>query len=373
MPARQLILAPEVSGRILWHAPELVPGGTIEAGTVLVRINPLDYQLALRQSQAQVATQQLSLQVEESRRKIAEREWELFKKSGSHNGNKKPEQGSLALRGPQLQSAQIALQAARSNVSQAQVLLSRTTLSAPFNAIVQQESVEIGQLVAPSAPLVTLVGTDRFWVQVSLPIDKLRFVELPLGDEPGSPAQVWVDTGDGRITRKGRVIRLLGDLDPVARMARVLVEIEDPLGLSQGRAVDAEPNATLPPSGDDTSPTQSSLPLLLGSYVHVAIDGRELANVVTLPRRALQPGDRVYVLSNDDTLEIRTVKVLWSTADSVLVRSGLRTGDRVVISPLAAPVGGMKLRPGEASVGPDGSSTRKNTAASDHDGHEVAE
>lgn len=343
MPARQLMLLPEVGARIVWHDDELVPGGIVKKGQVLVRLNPRDYQLAVSQTHAQVATQELTLQMERSRGKIAQKEWQLFQE-GNDATPDVPDPDSLALRGPQMRSAQVALQAARSNLSKAQLMLSRTTLTAPFDAVVQAESVELGALVGPQTPLVTLVGTDAFWVQISLPIDKLRFLDLPSGDQPGSSAEVWVDAGDGRISRRGTVVRLLGDLDPVGRMARVLVEVPDPLGLvaQHGNAASASNEAVGLP--------QSGLPLLLGSFANVAVSGKTLDNVIELPRRALQPGDLVYVLDDKDQLEIRKAIVLWSSVETVLVRGGLRDEDRVVVSPIAAPVVGMKLRAGAATV-----------------------
>jgi multidrug efflux pump subunit AcrA (membrane-fusion protein) len=341
MPARKVIVLPEVGGRIVWHNKNLVPGGMIEKGEPLVRIDARDYALAVKQQQAQLANQQLALTVETSRGKVASREWELYKAEREKLGLPVPEdkdaegEDALVLRGPQLDSAKVAVGAAKSNIARAKLALSKTGLTAPFNAFVQNENVEKGQLVGPSSQLATLVGTDVFWVQVSVPVDKLGYINLPHGDDAGSDVLVWAKTGRGRIERRGRVVRLLGDLDPLGRMARVLVEIQDPFGLKKN---DADPKQ------EGKAGAEKELPLLLGSYVRVEIEGAEVDNVAEIPRSGLQPNGKVHLLDSNGELVIKQVTVVWGRPDTVLVRGGLKTGERLVVTTLGAPVAGMKLR-----------------------------
>lgn len=399
--ARQVVLQPEITGRVTWLSDELVPGGRLRKGQPLVRINPRDYQLAVQQQQAQVASQALALRVENARKGVAEREWELYQAeraereqhrvgkpqrpsqpkhagtsavdAGSPSPDDVLESGKLALREPHVKSAEIALKSARSGLSQAQLLLSRTTLVAPFNALVQAEAVDAGQLISPASQLATLVGTDAYWVQVALPVEQLAHLELPRNGEGGSPARVWFDAGEERVEREGTVIRLLGDLDPVGRMARVLVEIEDPLGLEDERAKaksgnpKATPSQKPPPqgdvesSGDDLVNGDTKLPLLLGSFVNVEIRGKTLANVAEIPTRALQPGDRVYLLGEGDKLMIRRVQVLLRTATTTVVRGDLSDGDKLIVTSIDTPVEGMALRVSEPA--PDRSAAASAASA----------
>lgn len=341
-PSRQIIVMPEVSGRIVWQNDELVPGGIVKRGDPLVRIDPRDFSLAVKQQQAQLSNQQLALEVEKGRRKVAEREWELFKKEREAAGLPVPEdddEGALALRRPYVDSAKVGVSSAKSGLSRAKLALSKTILTAPFNAVVRAEAVEKGQLVSPGMQLATLVGTDTFWVQTSVPIDKLAFVRLPAGDSKGSKAKVFLETGNGRIEREGYVMRLLGDLDPVGRLARVLVEVKDPF-LLKPREKDAEAQLDDQESGN----SQSHLPLLIGSYVRVEIDGVELNDVLQIPRLALQENNRVYRLDSDDQLRIVRVETVWGTKDVIMVRGPLKKGDRLVVTNLAAPVEGMRVR-----------------------------
>ncbi len=336
--AQKVTLQPELNGRIVWMSDDLVPGGRVHAGDTLIRIDPRDYRAQVEQSRAQVEQSRLGIAEEQSRAVIAEREWELLRRQhgGSESGRE------LALREPHLRTAEAQLRAARSSMRQARTNLSRTTLDAPFDAFVESENADLGQLVGPTSQLATLVGTDRFWVQVSIPMERLAWIQVPgVNGENGSPARVLQEVGeDGAIVREGRVVRLLGDLDPVGRMARVLVAIDDPLGLHRDTA--AAP-------GDP-----SSLPILLGAFVRVEIEAGELSDVYEIPRTALHAGDVVHLLGEEDRLALREVDVVWRRARTVLVR-GLHPGDLLIQTRVPTPVEGTQLRRIEDDP-PDGGS-----------------
>jgi hypothetical protein len=101
-------------------------------------------------------------------------------------------------------------------------------------------------------------------------------------------------------------------------------------------------------------PGNGRLPLLIDAYVNVSIEGHEVRDVVALPRTALREGRRVWIMTDTDVLDVRDVEIIWSNQDTVLVGSGIRSGERVVVSDLPAPVAGMALavhdaRPAEES------------------------
>ncbi|NOZ00589.1 MAG: HlyD family efflux transporter periplasmic adaptor subunit, partial [Deltaproteobacteria bacterium] len=182
------------------------------------------------------------------------------------------------------------------------------------------------QVVGPQSPVATLVDADSFWVQVAIPVEELAWIDVPgLGKASGSKARVLQETGTAKPSeRTGRVVRLLGDLDPVGRMARVLVEVDDPLETKDGR-----------------------LPLLLGSYVSVEILGHPIEGVWPIPREALRDGDTVYVMDAGGKLDIRKVKVVRRTDGIVAVRGDLEKGESLVTSRVDTPVQGMDLRTGD--------------------------
>jgi RND family efflux transporter MFP subunit len=323
VPAKRVVLQPEVNGRIVAQSPQLQPGGLFKTGDVILRIDPRDYETAVKRQEAAVEQARLEVEIEKGRQVIAEREWKLLEEDISLDGASQ----DLALRKPQQKNARVALEAAESTLEQAKLQLERTTVYAPFDAVVQEEFVDEGQLVNPQTQLATLIGTDRFWVQVSVPVDRLQWMAFSNAgkDEAAKVRVVQEVSADTRIELPGRLVRLLGDLDPVGRMARVLVEIEDPLGLK-----------------DKKNPDR--LPLMLGAYVRVEIEGRRAEEVFRVPRTAIREGDQVWIANEEDRLEVRPVEVFWRSKDTVLIRNGLREGDRVIANSIPLPIPNMKLR-----------------------------
>ena len=194
----------------------------------------------------------------------------------------------------------------------------------------------MGQLVTAQSKLATLAGTDRFWVQVAIPINRLTWVSLPSTDgTAGSKATVIHAVGNGLpIVREGSITRLLGDLDSVGRLARLLVTVNDPLELDK----------------KDRNP---GLPLLLGSYVRVEIEGKVLSGVYCLPRKALREGDRLWIMDENTELAVRKVEIAWRRENSVVVTRGIRDGEKIIVSRIPAPVPGMKLRTAQQDYPPE--------------------
>ena len=322
LPAKQVIIQPQVSGQVIEHSPNLVPGGRFSTGDIVSRIDPRDYELAIIQQKASVERARFELKVEEGRQQVARREWHIMEKSSSMTTNQ-----DLALRKPHLEAARASLASADSRLKQAEISLARTTIKAPFNSFVQEEFIEVGQLVSPQSRIATLVGTDQFWVQVSLPVNQLTWINIPLDDEStASPATVLHRMGAGKEnSRKGKVLRLLGDLDPVGRMARVLIAVDDPLGIKDSDGPEA-------------------LPLLVGAYVEVKIKGKELRDVFAVPRLALHDLNRVWIMNSDDLLEFREIAIIWRSEDTIFVTGGLQQGERIITSQLPSPVPGTQLR-----------------------------
>lgn len=315
VPAKEVELQPELGGRVVWQSPELVAGGRFEAGQPIVRIDARDYQLAAESYRSQVKRAKLDLALEARRGEVAKREWKAFGEM-----DVSAEQRALAQRKPQLEASKLALKAAQSSLEKAQLDLTRTTLRAPFNAMVVSENVDVGQLISPQTSVARLVGTDAYRVQVSVPVGSLRTVQVRTADVPGAEAKIVQRAGTETIVRHGEVIRQLPDLDPGGAMARLLIDIEKPLGHP----------------GD--------LPLLLGSFVDVSIAAQPIDDAIRLPRVALRNGRRVYVMNDQNLLEIRDVQIAWTEPDAVLLSGGLRSGERVVISRIPTPVPNMLLR-----------------------------
>lgn len=330
VPAMEVMLQPEVGGRVVWQSGELVPGGRFDHDDPILKVDARDYELAVESFRSEVRRARLEHMLEKRRGEVAKREWSSFGQIDATD-----EQRALAQREPQLEATKLALKAAQSSLKKAELDLERTTLRAPFNSMVVSENVDLGQLISPQTNVARLVGTDEYHVQVSVPVQSLRTIRARTDDTPGSPVNIIQRVGQGTIKRRGELIRQLPDLDPGGAMARILVRIEDPLG------------------------DPGELPLLLGSFVDVVIAAQPIEEAIRVPRAALRNGRNVYVMNDEDLLEIRDVEIAWNEPDAVLVTAGLGPGERVIVSRVATPIPNMLLRTAEPTPAPSAPSEPK--------------
>jgi RND family efflux transporter MFP subunit len=314
-PARQVTIVPQVAGKVEEVSAQLVPGGRVSQGDLLAMIEQRDYLAAHAQAQSQLRQAELELALERGRATTAKREWDML-----HSDGKAPRQSSLALREPHLEVAKARVRAAQAAVRQAEANISRTRLRAPFSAVVVTENVDVGQVVGPATPIATLVGTEKLWVTVSVPMTALADLQLPSGAVPGSPAKVIHRLGDGeQIIHQGRLMRLAGRLDAQTRQAQVTVAVDSPF-----------------------DPVDGAVPLLPGTYVEVEIQGKPMPQVFRVPRSAVHEGSRVWVV-DEDTLAPREVTIDGGDTNTVLVVGGLTAGDALVTSSLSLPVPGQPV------------------------------
>ena len=318
IPAREVVLKSRVSGEIVEIHPEFTEGGFLKKDMRIIQIDPQDYELALVRKRSTVTDAEYALKLELGHQAVAKREWELLNQGKAALDMEK----ELALRQPHLDKVRADLSAAEAELKAAMLDFDRTHITVPFNAMVRSKSVDRGSQVTSQEPLAELVGTDAYRVQASLPVDRLEWINVPVqtGDS-GSKARIIYGRGN---ECSGKVIRLLGDLAAEGRMARILVEVADPLGLN--------------------SSNQNRTPLLIGEYVRVKILGRKLDNVFQIPRTALKDNSSIWIVGEDQTLEIRKVRAVWRDADVVLLQDGLKPGERLIVSDLPAPVEKMTVR-----------------------------
>ena len=145
--------------------------------------------------------------------------------------------------------------------------------------------------------------------------------------ENGSTVEVFYKLSDGqKIERTGKVIRFLGNLEQAGRMARLIVEIDDPFNLKKNK-------------------DENNLPMFLNTFVHVRIHGSKLTNVVSIDRGHLHEGSKVWIMNNMHQLEIRKINVLWKRDNDVLISTKhLKAGEMLITSKISTPVQNMQLR-----------------------------
>ena len=310
IPAQEIELRTPVNGKILWTSDQFIAGGRVKKGEVLVQIDTNNYTLAIENANAGLAQAQFEYEMELGRQDIAKREWALLKADDATE-----QERALALRIPHLKASKAALASAKARVRRAELDLGRTTLTAPFNALVRSRYTSVGTQANPQTLLARLAGTDVYHIEASIPMDRLKWISFP-----GSRATVHSASGG---TYQGTVIQLTGSLETRGRMVRILIAVNDPWGAE----------------------TPIEKPLLLGEYVETIVEGSTLENVTRIPRRALREGNVVW-LDTDGKLDLQPVEVLFRESDSILVR-GLPADSFLITTDIAAPVPGQPVNRGE--------------------------
>ena len=322
-PLREINLVPQVGGKVVYVSPSLVNGGEFSQDETLLRIDPVDYQLAVTLARAKVKDAESHLRLAEEETAAARQEWRLHY-AGGPKANRNPP--PLVAKEPQLVAAQAKLEADRADLRKALLNLERTELKTPFGGRVSQENVDIGQYVSPGQALATLYSTEAAEIVLPLEDEDLFWFHVPgftPGNSPGSPAKVRARIAGRDLTWPGKLVRTEGKLDERTRMIRVVVRVE-------------KPYAKKPP-------------LAVGLFVTVDIEGRTLPNAAIIPRSALHQGDVVWVVDKDNEdsrLRFRKVDVARIQGDEVIVQAGFQGEERVAITPLKAVTDGMAVRTG---------------------------
>jgi RND family efflux transporter MFP subunit len=315
MPARQINLKSRVAGELISGHPEVIEGGRIKKGETLLQVDPIDYELALEQAKAKLVQAEYAVRLEQGRQIVAQREWTLLNQ-GRTNADK-----DLALRVPHLKKVKAELKAAQAELSRAEVNLKRTTITAPFDALILNRRVELGGQVREQDTVAVLVDSSEYLVGVSLPVDRLNWINIPTShNEPGSPVEIYYGT-NSKASLTGNVIRLEGGVETQGRMARLLISIKNPLAVE----------------------TNGNYPLLIGSYVRTKIQGTELKDVYKIPRAALRGANSIWIVGDEQKLQIKEVNSIWKDQETALVKNDLQPGTQLIISELTMPIEGMPL------------------------------
>lgn len=318
-PAQEVSIKAQVSGVVETLLHSLEPGSFVAAGQPLLQLEKADYEAARAQRLAELDQARANLDIERGNQAVARSEFELLGVDVSGADKK------LMLREPQLQSATAQIRAAEAAVRTAELNLQRTLIRAPFDGVIRARLISVGSHVAANADVVTLTGSQSAWVEVAVPLNELQWIHFPDASGEGGSAvtlhydRVWT----AEQQREGRVVRLLSDLESSGRMARILVQVDDPLALAL--------------------PQQSQPPLLMGSFVRVQVQGKALESVVVIPAVLLHDNDTVWLYA-DDKLQIRPVEVLYRNQQHAYVRSGIQPGDQLVASAMSTATDGMPLR-----------------------------
>jgi len=305
---RRARLSPEIGGRVtaLPHRE----GARVRRADLLLKIDD-----ALQRARCEVAGRESSAAAAERARAClaadrAEREWrrtESLARDGIVSADALDAFVSSAkVAQAACDAAGAAAERARSALELARVELEKTALLAPFDGVVAELSIELGEWTTPSPPglpippVIDLIDTAS--IHVSAPMDEVDSARIRIGQS----VRVTVDSHPGR-SFPGRVVRV----------APYVLDVE-----AQNRTVEIEVEL------DDAAFATTLLPGT-STDVEVILSARE--DALRIPTSALLEGGKVLVLEAGRLAE-RTVTPGLRNWDFTEVEQGLREGERIVVS-----------------------------------------
>ena len=306
---RRARLSPSIGGQI-----ERLPvseGNRVKTGDVLLEIwnDDLDAQakLARREVRATASRAREACVIAEVARREARRLRHLLKSNLTSEEAVDKADGEADARQAACNAANTSIEVSRARVDVADAALARTRLLAPFDGTVAEVNGELGEYLTPSpvgvatVPAIDLI--DYTCLYVSAPIDEVDAPQI----RTDMAANISLDAFAGTLF-KGKI----------RRVAAYVLERE-----KQARTVEVEVDFLNPEDTKNMLPGYSA-------DVEVILKRRE--KVLRIPTEALMEGQRVFVLHDDDTIEERKIKTGMHNWSYTEVLSGLKQGDRIVVS-----------------------------------------
>jgi RND family efflux transporter MFP subunit len=288
---QEIDLISEVSGRIISVAPEFVAGGRVSTGTVLLQIDPIDYEVAIAEARSALAAAKLRLS-----------------------------EVKVVLMRAAIEEAEAGVSAAEARLRQAKADLGNTKISAPFDAIIDSKQVDLGQYVTAGLPLMRLLSTDVAEVRLPILASDMPFIRTEPSSEGIPPAVVFKAVrGGNELSWQGVVTRLEKRVDEQTRVFHLVAQVRDPY--------------------DNLPGTE---PFSAGLFVQARVEGTESLHAVRIPRSAMHTGNFVWLVEND-RLHKRKVAVLRREQDHLIISEGLVSGDLLVLSRLGLMVEGTPV------------------------------
>lgn len=320
-PHHTLTLVSEVSGRVEKIGAAFETGQILKKGELIVSLDDTEYAAAVATAESELAQSRLELLEEE--RQVAQARWEW-----DSSGLKGEPDSELVLRQPQLAVARANVKKGEAELKLSRKNLAKTIVTAPFDCLVVSREVAPGSYLQAGAEIASLYSIDK--IEIAIGLSGAEWDNLPPASEIAG-YQVEVAAVESGRSWQGRISRVEHHVDSKTRQRTVIVEVEDPLGLSA--------------------------PLLPGTFVKVTIPGKSMDNLWKLPGSALSQRGEIWYVTKDNVLASFQAQPLFSDHDSIYVTAPdnlAGIAQRVLVHPLSSYLTGMKVNPVQEV--PDGQS-----------------
>ncbi|WP_114945578.1 efflux RND transporter periplasmic adaptor subunit [Microvirga calopogonii] len=306
---RDIEVRARVGGLLLKR--EFEEGARVTQDQVLFRIDPAPYELAQSRAEAQLQQAQAAVrQAEDNFNRIEQ----LVRRGVST-------EAQLEDARSQRDQARAGVQLGETEVQNAKLNLSYTTITAPGTGVTALESPPVGALVQAQQTLLTTISQ----------IDP-AYVVFSFTDEEGRAFRALNEKREKPISEKDLTVELQfaqqGKYPQTGKIDTAAQRVDLQTGTIQARAVFPNPDGLLLP----------------GQFVRIRLIGITLPDAIVVPQQAVSQGPQgptVYVVGENNIAQARPIRLGPEVATGWVVQNGLNGGERVIVD------GVIRVKPGQ--------------------------
>ena len=359
VPFREVTVAAEVAGRISEKSEMCEPGRFVQAGDLLFKIDPRDYQLEvdrlarlrdqeyaqLREWEQEVANSQKSLELAEQDVALQEKEIQRLEKLPDgfasaaeldqarrarlvSANQRQVQQNQLDLLNARKRRLDLSQQLASTQLELAKLNLTRTEIRAPLTGVIITENAETDSFVQKGATLCTIEDTTKVEVKCNIRMDQLMTIldqeQLPNSMSlpgrvsgytlPQTPVSVLYRVAgreDLVFQWEGHLSRYDGiGLDQQSRTVPCRIVVDDPQNFTvAGKAT--------------SSDAGTASPLVRGMFVEAKIHTKPTRSLLLIPKLALKPGNLLWKFREDRSVlnEVESDSMDTATSKDVAAKA----------------------------------------------------
>ena len=316
-PLTQTVLTAEVGGEVIYRSKKFAEGASVIEGEILAKIDDTDLQLQYKNALLQLANAEVQYSLQLAEAEVAKEAWDKIGDGVASD---------LTLKKPQLKQAEAFLEVAKAQVSSAAKKLNKTEIIAPYAGRIQNVNIDLGTTIIPGQPVGAMYTSSEIEITLAVKDNDLQFLSIPMDGRklnPSEQASVVIESFYKGKTQSwnGKLERVDGVIDPVTRMINLIAVFKN----------------------DFIETDNPNLPI--GLFVEAKIDGITLKNIFEIPINSISEDNEVYIVDKDNQLELRELTILKKYSEFVIIKDGLKAGERLVTSKLSTASDGIKVNP----------------------------
>ena len=316
-PLTQTVLTAEVGGEVIYRSKKFAEGASVIEGEILAKIDDTDLQLQYKNALLQLANAEVQYSLQLAEAEVAKEAWDKIGDGVASD---------LTLKKPQLKQAEAFLEVAKAQVSSAAKKLNKTEIIAPYAGRIKNVNIDLGTTIIPGQPVGAMYTSSEIEITLAVKDNDLQFLSIPMDGRklnPSEQASVVIESFYKGKTQswEGKLERVDGVIDPITRMINLIAVFKN----------------------DFIETDKPNLPI--GLFVEAKIDGITLKNIFEIPINSISKDNEVYIVDKDNQLELRKLTVLKKYSEFVIIKDGLKAGERIVTSKLSTASNGIKVNP----------------------------